>query len=116
MKFFLDSAILSEIEEVYRAGICDGITMNPSLVKKAVEDMKAGGKKVTLEQYIKKALKLAKGTPVSLEVTDTQSAESMVVQGKKLFKKFNPVAKNVYKALLNCSFYLLHLEYSRRVI
>ncbi len=96
MKFFLDSAILSEIEQVYDAGICDGITMNPSLVKKAVDDLKASGEKIDLEKYIKKALKIAKGTPVSLEVTATDSAKEMVAQGKKLFKKFNPVAKNVY--------------------
>lgn len=95
MKFFLDSAILSEIESVYSAGICDGITMNPSLVKKAVEDMQSAGQKITLENYLKKALKTAKGTPVSLEVTELDS-KGMVAQGKKLFKKFNPVAKNVY--------------------
>lgn len=96
MKFFLDSAILSEIEQAYTAGICDGITMNPSLVKKAVDGLKAKGEKIDLERYIRRALKVAKGTPVSLEVTDTESAEAMVVQGKKLFKKFNPVAGNVY--------------------
>lgn len=105
MKFFLDSAILSEIEQVYAAGICNGITMNPSLVKKAVDDLKAKGEKINLEQYIKKALKIAKGTPVSLEVTETDSTKAMVEQGKKLFKKFNPVAKNVYiKIPVNPSF------------
>src|SRR3989338_5816735 len=95
MKFFLDSAILSEIEQVYAAGVCDGITMNPSLVKKAVEDMKARGEMATLESYIKKGLKIAKGTPVSLEVTDLDS-KGMIAQGKALYKKFNPIAKNVY--------------------
>ncbi|HLC79104.1 MAG TPA: transaldolase family protein [archaeon] len=95
MKFFLDSAILSEIEYVYNAGICDGITMNPSLLKTAVDSLKEKGEKVSLESYIKKALKIAKGTPVSLEVTETD-AIGMIAQGRKLFKKFNPVAKNVY--------------------
>ncbi|MBI4210014.1 MAG: transaldolase [Candidatus Diapherotrites archaeon] len=96
MKFFLDSALLSEIEQAYSTGICDGITMNPSLVKKAVDGLKADGERIDLEKYIKKALKTAKGTPVSLEVTDIGTAKAMVEQGKKLFKKFNPVAKNVY--------------------
>ncbi len=105
MKFFLDSAILSEIEEAYATGICDGITMNPSLVKKAVDELKAKGEKIDLENYIKKALKIAKGTPVSLEVTEIGSAKEMAGQGKKLFKKFNPVAKNVYiKIPINPSF------------
>ena len=58
MKLFLDSAILSEIEAVYAAGVCDGITMNPSLVKQAVDKLKAKGEKVSLESYIKKALKI----------------------------------------------------------
>tara|TARA_Y100000310_G_scaffold57396_1_gene52593 strand:- start:4837 stop:5655 length:819 start_codon:yes stop_codon:yes gene_type:complete len=104
MKFFLDSAILSEIETVYKAGVCDGITMNPSLVKKAVDQAKAKGKKMSLEKYIKQALKIAKGTPVSLEVTKLDS-KGMIEQGKKLYKKFNPVAKNVYiKIPVNPSF------------
>ncbi|HZX34141.1 MAG TPA: transaldolase family protein, partial [archaeon] len=83
MKLFLDSAILSEIEAVYAAGVCDGITMNPSLVKQAVDKLKAKGEKVSLESYIKKALKIAKGTPVSLEVTE-RDFKGMVAQGKKI--------------------------------
>ncbi|PIN85178.1 MAG: transaldolase [Candidatus Diapherotrites archaeon CG11_big_fil_rev_8_21_14_0_20_37_9] len=104
MKLFLDSAILSEIEYVYSMGICDGITMNPSLVKKAVDKLKEKGEHVSLEGYIKKALKIAKGTPVSLEVTARDTA-GMIVQGKRLFKKFNPTARNVYiKVPVNTSF------------
>ncbi len=95
MKYFLDSAILSEIELAYKTGLCDGITMNPSLVKKAVEDLKEKGMKTTLEEYISKILKTAKNTPVSIEVTSTESSEAIVRQAKKLFKKFNPIAKNV---------------------
>ena len=104
MKLFLDSAILSEIEAVYSAGVCDGITMNPSLVKQAVDRLKAKGEKVSLESYIEKALKIAKGTPVSLEVTE-RDFKGMVEQGEKIFKKFNPVAKNVFiKIPVNPSF------------
>lgn len=104
MKFFLDSAILSEIETVYQAGICEGITMNPSLVKKAVDQMKSEGVDASLESYIKRALKIAKGTPVSLEVTE-RDAPGMIEQGKKLYKKFNPIARNVYiKIPVNPSF------------
>ena len=104
MKFFLDSAILSEIKTVYQAGVCDGITMNPSLVKKAVDKMKNEGVDVSLESYIKQALKIAKGTPVSLEVTE-RDAQGMIEQGKKLYKKFNSTARNVYiKIPVNSSF------------
>jgi len=95
MRFFIDSAKLSEIEEAYSWGIIEGVTTNPSLIKKAVEYENKRGNNVFLENYIKKILKVAKGTPVSLEVTSTDY-ESMVSEAKNLFKKFNSVAKNVY--------------------
>ncbi|MAF34246.1 transaldolase [Candidatus Woesearchaeota archaeon] len=92
MKLFIDSAILSEIQEVYDFGIIDGVTTNPSLLHKAKEAMEG---KVDLAGYLKKILETAKGTPVSLEVTETSEAK-MVSEGKKLFKRFNPVANNVW--------------------
>ena len=95
MKLFIDSAKLNEIKEAYSWGIIDGITTNPSLMKKAVDAQKKKGKKISLEGHIKQILKVAKGTPVSLEVT-TSDYDSMVKEGKILFKKFNPTARNVY--------------------
>ncbi len=104
MKLFLDSAILSEIEYVFNAGVCDGVTMNPSLVKKAVDKLKDEGKDTSLDKYLSEALKIAKGTPVSLEVTELD-AKGMIEQGKALYKKFNPIANNVYiKIPVNPSF------------
>ncbi len=104
MRIFIDSAKLEEIEEIYSAGIADGITMNPSLIKKAVDAMKEKGEEIDMEQYIEKILLTAKGTPVSLEVTEYEY-EKMVEQGEKLFKRFNPVANNVYiKIPVNPSF------------
>tara|TARA_Y100000034_G_C6877199_1_gene401357 strand:+ start:963 stop:1763 length:801 start_codon:yes stop_codon:yes gene_type:complete len=95
---------LHEIEEAYSAGLVDGVTTNPSLLKKAVDDLKKKGIKTDLNKYIKQILKTAKHTPVSLEVTETKY-NGMVTQGKKLFKKFNRVAKNVYiKIPVNTSF------------
>lgn len=95
MKIFIDSAKLNEIEEAYSYGIADGVTTNPSLIKKAVDSLKKEGKKIDITSYIKQILKTAQGDPVSLEVTEL-TYEGMVKQGKALFKKFNPVAKNVY--------------------
>jgi len=94
VKIFLDSAILSEIEESYASGIVDGVTTNPSLMKKAVEELKRSGENVSLESYIKKILLATKGTPVSLEVTATKYGD-MVKEGKVLYRKFNATAKNV---------------------
>jgi len=50
MKIFLDTADLDEIKLACSWGVIDGVTTNPSLIKKAV--MKRGGK-VTMEEYIK---------------------------------------------------------------
>ena len=91
MKIFLDSANVEEIQKAYDWGIVDGVTTNPSLLKLAVESSKS---KVDLEIHIRTILKAAKGTPVSIEVTETE-ADKIVEQGKRLFKFFNHTAKNV---------------------
>ena len=104
MKIFIDSADIDEIKQAYAWGIANGVTTNPSLMKKAVEIRKKRGEKLNLRSYINQILKVAKGTPVSLEVTETTYA-GMLKQGKALFKLFNPVAKNVYiKVPINPTF------------
>ena len=95
MKLFIDTADLDEIKEAISYGILDGVTTNPSLIKKAVEKLKKSGKEIDMESYIREILKICKGKPVSLEVIGTNYSE-MVKEGKLLFKKFNSVAKNVY--------------------
>ncbi len=95
MKIFIDTAKIDEIEQAYSLGVLDGVTTNPSLIKKAVDELKAKGEKVDMDSYIRNILKVARGTPVSLEVIGT-THEEMVREGKRLFEKFNPVAKNVY--------------------
>ncbi len=95
MKIFIDSADLNEIKQGYAWGVADGVTTNPSLLKKAVESRIASGESLDLEKYINQILEVAQGTPVSLEVTET-TAEGMITQGKKIYERFNPVANNVY--------------------
>lgn len=94
MKIFIDSADIDEIQQAFAWGVCDGITTNPSLVKKAVDRRKAAGEKIDMKDYITKILQIADGTPVSLEVTEL-AADGMIAQGKKLFEMFNPIAENV---------------------
>ncbi len=95
MKIFIDSADLDEIKQGYAWGVADGVTTNPSLLKKAVENRVSKGDSLDLEKYIIQILETAKGTPVSLEVTETTAA-GMIAQGKKIYERFNPIAKNVY--------------------
>jgi len=94
MKLFLDSAKLEEIKEVKRYGILDGVTTNPSLIKKAVYALKKDGKKIDMEGYIKKILKVCGKLPVSLEVVGT-NYEDMVEEGEILHKKFGKLG-NIY--------------------
>jgi transaldolase len=94
MRFFIDSADLFEIRKAYEWGVADGVTTNPSLLKKAVDKRVVVGEKVNLESYITLVLEAAQGMPVSLEVSET-SADGMVKEGKKLFEMFNKVAGNV---------------------
>lgn len=89
MKLFLDSADIDEIKEVKSYGILDGVTTNPSLIKKA--SLKHKG---NMESYIKKIFKVCGGLPVSLEVVGN-SFDEMVSEGKALKKKFGKVG-NLY--------------------
>jgi len=99
MKIFLDTADLDEIKLACSWGVIDGVTTNPSLIKKAV--MKHGGK-VTMEEYIKEILRITPG-PVSLEVIGL-TAEKMVEQAKMLYRKFSPYGQPVIKIPINPSF------------
>ncbi|NQU79535.1 transaldolase [Candidatus Woesearchaeota archaeon] len=94
MKIFIDSADIEEIRYAYSGGVIDGVTTNPSLIKKAVERLKTNNDKINMSAYIKQLLIVAKGTPVSLEVT-ASDFKGMVEQGKKIYKAFNPATRNV---------------------
>ncbi len=95
MQLYIDTANLNEIKEAISWGIVDGITTNPSLIKKETERLKAQGQQVNFEAHIKEILRAAgPELTVSLEVTATD-AQGMINQGKLLYQKFNAVAGNV---------------------
>jgi transaldolase len=77
MKFFIDTANLSQIEEAASLGILDGVTTNPSLMAKEG----ITGENNILNHY-KKIASLTEGD-VSAEVISTDY-KSMVEEGKKL--------------------------------
>ena len=80
MKFFLDSANLTEIREAASWGVLDGITTNPSLVSKEGRDFK---------ELIREICSIVNG-PVSAEVVAT-TKDGMVQEGEALSK----IHKNV---------------------
>ncbi|MFC1607805.1 transaldolase family protein [Candidatus Latescibacterota bacterium] len=103
MKLFLDTAALQEIKEAVSWGIIDGVTTNPSLIKKAVESLRETGEGGDIENYIKKILATAgRMCPVSLEVAGL-TVDEMVTQGKILYEKFDTVAGNVVIKIPVCT-------------
>src|SRR3989344_2858495 len=103
MKLFIDSANLEEIEKAYATGVIDGITTNPSLLKKALSDLKKGKKKFSIEEYVTDILIIAKNPPVSLEVNSTDH-DAIVKEATALYNHFNPISNNVYiKVPINTS-------------
>ena len=81
MKFFIDTADLSEIKEAHSMGILDGVTTNPSLCAKiGVRDF---------EGHIAKICDIVEGD-VSAEVVSTDYA-GMMEEGRRLAK----IAPNV---------------------
>ncbi len=95
MKIFIDSADLEEIRELIKNDLIDGVTTNPSLIKKEADRLKINNEKLGLEQYLKEILKITKGKRVSLEVAGL-NYNQIIKEALILYKKFNPVSKNVY--------------------
>jgi transaldolase len=80
MKFFVDTADISEIRSLADTGLLDGVTTNPSLILKAGRPM---------ADVIAEICDLVKG-PVSAEVAATD-ADGMIAEGRYLAK----IADNV---------------------
>ncbi|HLI10466.1 MAG TPA: fructose-6-phosphate aldolase [Alphaproteobacteria bacterium] len=80
MKFFIDSADLSDIRDLASTGLVDGVTTNPSLVAKS-------GRKFF--DVVQEICAIIPG-PVSAEVTATDHA-TMLAEGRRLAR----LAKNI---------------------
>ncbi len=95
MKIFIDTAKLDEIKEACSWGIVDGVTTNPSLIKKAVDGLKARNEKIEMEAYIKQICEtVGQGKSVSLEVISLTKGK-MIEEAEILYHKFNKIASNV---------------------
>ncbi|MHB9027586.1 MAG: transaldolase family protein [Candidatus Latescibacterota bacterium] len=103
MRLFLDTANLDEIKEAVSWNIIDGVTTNPTLIKKAILAHRNTEAGLDMEGYIKKILaQVGRLSPVSLEVAGL-TADEMVGQGMILYEKFNPVAGNVVIKIPVCT-------------
>lgn len=103
MKIFLDTADLHSIKEAVSWSVIDGVTTNPSLIRKAITALKDSGEDIDMETYIKNILATTgRMCPVSLEVAGL-SAGDMVREGILLYEKFNQVAGNVVIKIPVCT-------------
>ncbi|MEM9028220.1 MAG: fructose-6-phosphate aldolase [Pseudomonadota bacterium] len=84
MKFFVDTADVSEIKALAATGLIDGVTTNPTLVAKAGREF---------QPLIAEICEIVDG-PVSAEVTATD-ADEMIAQGRVLAKIADNVAVKV---------------------
>ncbi|WP_300519718.1 fructose-6-phosphate aldolase [Aliiroseovarius sp.] len=84
MKFFADTADIEAIAELNALGMVDGVTTNPSLIKKSGRD---------ILEVTKEICDLVDG-PVSAEVTATD-AETMIAEGRKLARIDDKIAVKV---------------------
>ncbi|MHA1128118.1 MAG: fructose-6-phosphate aldolase [Alphaproteobacteria bacterium] len=84
MKFFVDTAEISEIAELNDLGMVDGVTTNPSLILKSGRD---------ILEVTKEICDLVDG-PVSAEVV-ALNAEDMIAEGRKLAKIADNIAVKV---------------------
>ena len=73
MKFFLDTANIDEIKRINDLGLCDGVTTNPSIIKKEGKDF---------ETVVKEIASIVDG-PVSAEVT-SYTYHEMVEEARRL--------------------------------
>ena len=85
MKFFVDTADLSEIKELAETGLLDGVTTNPSLVAKSGHS--------NFIELIKEITTIVEG-PVSAEVASTEY-EPMMAEANILAKIADNIAVKV---------------------
>ena len=84
MKFFADTADVDAIRELNDLGLLDGVTTNPSLIKKSGRD---------ILEVTKEICEIVDG-PVSAEVTATD-ADQMIAEGRKLVEIAGNIAVKV---------------------
>lgn len=84
MKFFVDTADTAEIQKLAEAGLLDGVTTNPSLIKKSGRDFL---------EVVAEIAKLVPG-PVSAETVATDH-ETMLAEGRKVAKIADNIAVKV---------------------
>ncbi len=87
---FLDTADLSEIRRFSKMGVIDGVTTNPSLIKKVAGVSNAR----QMEKYIWSIFNSVPGGDVSVEVVSTDR-HGMIAEGRKIDELFRDYSDNL---------------------
>ena len=93
MEFFIDTANVDEIKEANRCGWVDGVTTNPSLITQQFEKYKSqkSSSDINIQKFkdhlIHEITDTVKG-PVSIEVTQIQTAEDMLAEANSIINKY----------------------------
>ena len=85
MKIFLDTAIVEEIRKANELGVIDGVTTNPSLIKKSGRDF---------AEVIKEIVSIVDG-PISGEV-NSLDAPGMLKEGREIAKKQSSAGRRAF--------------------
>ena len=80
MKIFLDTAIADDVRKHYKSGLIDGLTTNPTLIRKSGRN----------HEEVYQEIKDIGITDISMEVIGDTG--NMISEGKRLHKKFGKVA------------------------
>lgn len=100
MEFMLDSANLKEIREVRDFGLLGGLTTNPLIIQRGLEELAYKG---TFFDYAKCILELTEDKPCFFQVA-TQSKEQIVKQAIFLYEKLKSYGNVHIKVPINTSF------------
>src|SRR3989338_3507404 len=66
MEFMLDSANLEEVREIKSIGLLEGLTTNPLIIKKGIQESNYSGNFI---DYAKKLLEITQDKPLFFQVT-----------------------------------------------
>lgn len=81
MKIYLDTSNIEEIRDATLTGLIDGVTTNPSLIAKEGRDFNE-----VLNEIVSIMDTMGKDYTLSAEVTNTDSSDEMINQGRELSK------------------------------
>lgn len=99
MELMLDSANLEEIKEVKEIGLLGGLTTNPLIIQRGIQELSYEG---GFFDYAKRILELTEDKPCFFQVA-TQPKEQIVKQATSLYEKLRPYGNVHIKVPINTS-------------